>query len=774
MKLKDIDTLFEQNHEKLDKLIALTRKADITLPSTFKGIACFLSQTEPQNATENSLRAFAEKEYLLFMADANQRTQLLNFKKLLTKPTPFEEIKEKAKQLTEAGLHIHTLGIVLEETLQDSLPFNKLIKIDGQHISVSNVYTKFMGHMLAIYANDLKAFETVCEYSVLFRVMLWKEQPELWEPLFKMYTGQAEHLVKLIEKYAFPFRSSVFQSPDLLKKVIEFLQAEKIPLFEHERYTQVIALFMNRILFDSRQTPNFEVLMRNLSLSDIQAHIYYLCKTNGSNIWNFFKRNQHKDAKTGLFTPDLNERLSYFSAIKSLLILAEKYQMQHSIYADMIQRIPISCLQEFLNSSSQIEQKKIYDMLNYPFKRKVLRKKALVYAAGLSLKNKPLLWGLLQNKTITESIFLEHIQKLATHQIPEKIIAQTLIPSIDSQNKISPRIEKEFLYHFSQNSYLLQKWLDAAYPFSHPTRQKTIHALYGDKLKKNTVSGDELIWLSQNKMSLYYFDVLQDEAVSFLETMDKEQFKTFCHFDSQNILHHLCGKSDTRGLKWIYQKHPDLFLDWIQEKDSQKKTPFEKAPPQFIRKMELRLTQKGDTKFAQLFTDFLNHKGITFEQKETTQKQQSEPIKQPRPTQQKMSILRQIDKMAYETPLFQTALAQIQQTDILKSLHKTMTYMLSSDFNYQKSYADRKEIYGELRAHRIRKHRLLYYVDFARHKLVFLDLASRKECYRKWTDTTFLRQHEELAKHLLSQPAKKQETHPILLNLRATHMEHGR
>ena len=205
-----------------------------------------------------------------------------------------------------------------------------------------------------------------------------------------------------------------------------------------------------------------------------------------------------------------------------------------------------------------------------------------------------------------------------------------------------------------------------------------------------------------------------------------------------------------------------------------KPTPFEKAPPQFIRKMELRLTQKGNTKFAQLFTDFLNHKGITFESKETAQKQQNEPIKQTQQIAQTTPVLRQIDKTAYETPLFQTALAQIQQTDILKSLHKTMTYMLSDDFNYQKSYADRKEIYGELRAHRIRKHRLLYYVDFARHKLVFLDLASRKECYRKWTDITFLRQHEELAKRLLSQPAIKHTTHPMAFNREMAHMEHAR
>ena len=43
MKLKDIDSLFEHKHEKLDELIALTRQANITLPTTFKDIACFLS-----------------------------------------------------------------------------------------------------------------------------------------------------------------------------------------------------------------------------------------------------------------------------------------------------------------------------------------------------------------------------------------------------------------------------------------------------------------------------------------------------------------------------------------------------------------------------------------------------------------------------------------------------------------------------------------------------------------------------------------------------------
>lgn len=88
---------------------------------------------------------------------------------------------------------------------------------------------------------------------------------------------------------------------------------------------------------------------------------------------------------------------------------------------------------------------------------------------------------------------LEHIQKFAAHQMPEKIIAQALIPMPDSQIKTSPAIEKEFLAHFGSQTYLLQKWLDA-YPTAHPARQKMIHALYGDKLKKNTVSGDELIW----------------------------------------------------------------------------------------------------------------------------------------------------------------------------------------------------------------------------------------------------------------------------------------
>lgn len=64
-------------------------------------------------------------------------------------------------------------------------------------------------------------------------------------------------------------------------------------------------------------------------------------------------------------------------------MLAEKYHMQDFIYGDMIRRIPVSCLQTFLNLSAETEQKKIYEMLTYPFKRKVLRKKALTYMAGL-------------------------------------------------------------------------------------------------------------------------------------------------------------------------------------------------------------------------------------------------------------------------------------------------------------------------------------------------------------------------------------------------------
>lgn len=750
MKFKQIDTLFEAKHEKLGDLIALTRQANLTLPKTFKDICCFLSQTEPKDEKENSLHTYAEKEYLLFMADPSHRAQLLNFKKLLGKPTSFEEIKEQSKQLMDAGLNIHTLGIILEETLQDTVPFNKLVKIDGPHIAVSNVYPKYMMHMMAIYANDLTAFETVCEYSVLFRVMLWKEQMELWHPLFKMYSGQADRLIDLIEKYAFPFRSSVFQNPDLLKNIIEFLHQEKVPLFEQERYTQILALFMNRIIFDSRQTPNFEVLMRHLSDADTQAHIYYLCKTQGSNIWRFFKKNQHKDSKTGLYTPDLEERLSYFSAIKTLLVWAEKYHLQNLIYPDIIQNVPVSCMQEFINLSAQPEQKKIYDMLTYPFKRKVQRKKAYAYMAGLSVKNKPFLWGLTQNKTIPETALLEQIAKFAEYQISEKIIAHVLIPSPDQQIKINPALEKSFLTHFGNKTYLVQRWLDT-YPLSHPTRQKNIHALYGDKLKQNTVSGDELIWLAKNQMAFYYFNTLQENGLSFLNALDADQFNTLCSFEKQNILHYLCDKSNTIGLKWIYQKHPDLFLKWLKEPDAHHKTPFEKAPPQFIRKMELRLTQKGDVKFAKLFTDFLTHKGIRFE-KESRASCEKTPIQIPQPETLPLKTTRLMDKIACKTPLFQATVAQIQQKDILKSLQKTMDYMLSSDFNYQKSYADRKEIYGELRAHRIRKYRLLYYVDFARHKLVFLDLANRKECYRKWTDITFLRQHEELAKRLLSHP----------------------
>lgn len=749
---KDIDAFFETKPKSLDKIMTAMEKANITLPTTFKSICCFLSQTEPADEHENTLYAFAKKEYLFFMVDPTKRAQMLNFKKLLNKPTPFEEIKEKSKELLDAGLNIHTLGILLEEVLQETLPFKKLVKMNGEHITVSNVYPKFMVHMLAIYANDLKAFETVCEYSVLFRVMLWKEQPELWNPLFKMYTGQAEHLVRLVEKYAFPFRTSVFQNPALLKDLIEFFHREQLPLFQEERYTQLVALFMNRILFDSRQTQNFEVLMRHLSEKDIQSHIYYLCKVHGSNIWNFFKRNQYKDSKTGLFTPKSEEKLSYFSAVKTLLMLAEKYHMQDFIYGDMIRRIPVSCLQTFLNLSAETEQKKIYEMLTYPFKRKVLRKKALTYMAGLTLTNKPFLWGLMQRKMIPESAFLEHIQKFAAHQMPEKIIAQALIPMPDSQIKTSPAIEKEFLAHFGSQTYLLQKWLDA-YPTAHPARQKTIHALYGDKLKKNTVSGDELIWLSQNKMAFYYFDTLQNDGLTFLNTLDADQFKTLCALNSQNILHHICEKSNTQALKWIYQKHPALFRAWMQETDAYHKTPFEKAPLQFIRKMELRLTQKGETQFAQLFTDFLNHKGITFERAKEKPALCSLTETQTTPATPAFEKSTEPDKTIYQAPLFQTAFHQLQQTDILKSLNKTMAYMRSPDFNYQKSYADRKEIYGELRAHRIRKYRLLYYVDFARHKLVLLDLAGRKECYRKWTDVTFLRTHEELAKRLLTQPA---------------------
>jgi len=754
MKFKQIDTLFETNHEKLDELINLTRQANITYPKTFKDVCCFLSQTEPKDKKENSLHTYAEKEYLLFMADPDRREQLLKFKKLLGKPTPFEEIKEQSKHLIDAGLNIHTLGIILEELLEDTVPFHKLIKINGQNSSVSNVYNKFMVHMMPIYTNDLEAFETVCEYSILFRIMLWKEQKELWDPLFKMYSGQADRLVNLIEKYAFPFRSSVFQNPELLKNIIEFLHQEKVPLLKQERYMQILALFMNRIIFDTRQTGNFEILMRHLPEKDIQLHIQHLCKTTGTNIWKFFKKSQHKDSKTGLYTPDVNERLSYFSAIKTLLVWAKKYNLENLIYADIIQNIPVSCMQEFINLSTQSEQKKIYDMLTYPFKRKVQRKKALTYISGLTFKNKPFLWGLMQNKIISETEFLKHIQIFDIHKMPEKITSQAFIPTPDTQTKITPIIEKEFLKHFGAQTYLVQKWLDA-YPISHSARQKTIHTLYGDKLKNNTISGDELIWLSQNKMALYYFDILQNDGFSYLNALDKDQFKTLCTLNSQNILHHICDKSNTTGLKWLYQKHPDLFHKWLKEPDAYHKIPFEKAPPQFIRKMELRLTQKGETQFAQLFTDFLNHKGITFERaKEKTTSPQMADTKTPSCTLS-FETPKESDKIPYQTPLFQTALNQIQQADILKSLNKTIKYMLSPDFNYQKSYADRKEIYGELRAHRIRKYRLLYYVDFARHKLVFLDLASRKECYRKWTDTTFLRQHEELAKRLLTQPSPK-------------------